>query len=106
MASVRKRQKSRYWFACFTLASGERVQRSTRETDRKMAQKLADKFEDVARRQVTARQAQRVIAETFQRVTGNSLPSTSIRSYFEAWLERKKLETARSTMYSTAARLG
>jgi len=106
MASVRKKQKSRYWFACFNLTSGERVQRSTRETDRKMAQKLADKFEEVARRQVTARQAQRVIAETFKRVTGNSLPSTSVRSYFEAWLERKKLETARSTyvFYSSKAR--
>src|SRR5438128_7139122 len=106
MASVRKKANSRYWFACFTLPSGERAQRSTRETDRKMAQKLADKFEEVARRQVTARQAQRVIAETFRRVSGDSLPSTSVRSYFEDWLERKKLETAGSTFvfYRSKAR--
>jgi integrase len=72
------------------------VQRSTKETDRKKAQKLADSFEQVARLQMTARQAQRVIGEILQRVSGDSLQATSTRAYFESWLARKKLETARS----------
>jgi integrase len=97
VASIRKKQGSKYWFACFTQASSKRVQRSTKQTDRKKAQKLADSFEQVARLQITARQAQRVIGEILHQVNGDSLQATSIRAYFESWLARKKLETARST---------
>jgi len=106
MASVRKKQDSKFWFACFTHVDGSRTQRSTKETDRKRAQKLADTFEEAAHRQTTARQAQRVITEVFHCATGDSLPSTSVRSYFEAWLARKKPETAPSTFtfYSGKAR--
>jgi integrase len=97
MSSVRKKRDSKYWFACFTNADGTRTQRSTKETDRKKAQKLADRFEEAARGRVTARQAQRVIAEIFRDATGSSLQSSSIRDYFESWLARKKPETASST---------
>jgi len=97
VASVRRKRGSRYWFACFTLADGLRVQRSTKETDRKKAQRLADAFEEVARQQLTARQAQRIVADTYYRTTGNLLPATTTRDYFHAWLARKKAETATST---------
>ena len=97
MASVRKKTGSKYWFACFLFADGSRVQRSTKETDRKKAQRLAETFEEVARDRLTARQAQRVVAETYQRVTGSSLPITTTRDYFKSWLDRKKPETSTST---------
>ena len=89
------------------MPDGTRKQRSTKTTDRKVAQRLADTFEQAARQQLTARQAQRVISEIFQAVTGDSLPLTSIRNYFESWLERKRLETAASTFtfYKAKARL-
>jgi integrase len=74
-----------------------RVQRSTKETDRKKAQRLAESFEEVARDRLTARQAQRVVADTYQRLTGNSLPTTITRNYFKSWLDRKKPETSAST---------
>jgi integrase len=106
VASIRRKRNSKYWFACFTQADGTRPQRSTKETDRKKAQRLADTLEQAARSQVTARQAQRIIAEIFQRATGSSLPATTVRSYFESWLARKKPETAVSThvFYSAKAR--
>jgi integrase len=106
MASVRKKQGSKFWFACFNLPDGTRAQRSTKETDRKKALRLADRFEDAARGRTTARQAQRVISEIFQDTTGSSLPSSSIRDYFESWLARKKSETAPSThiFYTAKAR--
>jgi integrase len=97
VASVRRKQNSKYWFACFTQPNGVRVQRSTKETDRKKAQRLADTFEQATRTRITARQAQRIISEIFERVTGSSLPATTVRSYFESWLARKKPETAVST---------
>ena len=97
VASVRRKRGSKCWFACFRQPDGARVQRSTKETDRKKAQKLADTFERVARSQITAQQAQRIIGEIFERATGTSLPSTTVRTYVESWLARKKTETASST---------
>jgi integrase len=97
VASTRRKRNSKYWFACWTQIDGSRVQRSTKETDRKRAQKLADTFEQAGRRQITARQAQRIITDVFHSVTGDSLPSTTVRDYFESWLARKKPETATST---------
>ena len=104
MACIRRKQDSKYWFACFTNANGTRAQRSTKETDRKKAQRVADTFEQVARGRMTARQAQRVISEIFQRANGSALQSCSIRNYFESWLARKQPETARSTHVFYAAK--
>ena len=97
MASLRRRPKTKFWFACFTDARGKRVQRSTRTTDRKSAQRLADEYEAVARGRATARQAQRVIADIFRRYTGSNLPSGTIRDYFNSWLARTKPEVKHST---------
>ena len=97
MASLRRFPGSKYWYACFTMPDGQRVQRSTKETDRKKAQKLAESYEEATRAKITARQAQRVISEIYARTTGEHLPSSSIRDYFESWLARKKPETAPAT---------
>jgi integrase len=73
------------------------VQRSTKETDRRKAQKIAEAFEQVARRQISARQVHRVVADLFRQATGEALLTTSIRDYVDSWLARKKPETANST---------
>jgi len=99
MASLRQKPNSRFWIACFSLPDGGRAQRSTKTTDRKAAQKMADTFEDAAQRRLSARQAQRVITEIFQRATGDPLSVVTTRAYFKSWLARKKSETA-STTYS------
>ena len=44
MASVRKFSHSVFWYACFYGADGRRVQKSTDETDKRRAQKIADKY--------------------------------------------------------------
>ncbi len=79
------------------MPDGQRVQRSTKEIDRKKAQKLADTYEEASRAKNTARQAQRIISEIYQRATGESLPSATVRAYFESWLTRKQPETAPAT---------
>jgi len=71
MASLRQREESKFWFACLTLPNGRRVQRSTKETDRKKAQRIADKWEAATRAHATARQTQRVIADLYRDITGN-----------------------------------
>jgi integrase len=99
MASIRQRQGSKYWFACVTLPNGRRVQRSTKETNRKKAQQIADKWEAATRGRVTARQAQKVIAELYRDITGQHLVFPTVREYFDSWVARKKPEIAPSSYH-------
>ena len=105
MASIREREGSKFWFGCFTLPNGRRVQRSTKETDRKRAQLIADKWEAATRGRVTARQTQKVIADLYRDITGQHLDFPTVREYFNSWVARKKPETAPSTytFYHTKA---
>ena len=97
MASIRHREGSKFWFACVTLPNGRRVQRSTKETDRKKAQRLAEKWEAATRGRVTARQTQKVIAELYRDITGQHLVFPTVREYFDSWVARKKPETSSNT---------
>lgn len=54
MASLRKKPNSPFWFACFTLPEGRRVQRSTKELKRKPAQTKADEWERLSKARATA----------------------------------------------------
>lgn len=89
MASLTKRPRSQYWTACFTGADGRRLKRSTKESNRQKAQKIADEFEQAARSERTATQTREVIADLHEQITGESLPNTSLRQYLEEWLESK-----------------
>jgi integrase len=97
VASLRKRDESKFWFACLTLPNGRRIQRSTKEIDRKKAQRIADKWEAVTRARVTARQTQRVIADLYRDITRNLIEFPTVREYFDKWVEDKRPETKRST---------
>jgi integrase len=94
MASIRQREGTKFWFACVTLPNGRRVQRSTKETNRKKAQQIADKWEAATRGRMTARQTQKVIAELYRDITGQHLVFPTVREYFDSWVARKKPETA------------
>ena len=100
MASIRRKKDSKYWFACFTLPSGERTQRSTREIDRKRAQKPAGELETAARAHATARHMQRIISDLYKKITGDALHFSTAREYFESWLARKKPEITRNSFIS------
>lgn len=70
MASLRKHPKSGFRSACFTLPDGRRTQRSTKETDRRKAQKIADAYEDATRRARTETQARKVVADIYELING------------------------------------
>jgi integrase len=98
MASLWKHPQSKYLVACFTDRAGRRRKRSTKETDRKKAQRIADAFEEAARRLRTAKQVREVIAELHEEITGEGLPSVSTRDFFKQWLAKKEPEVARGTL--------
>ncbi len=75
MASVTKDThqppKSPYWIACFTGPDGRRLKKSTKTTDKKLAQKLADEWEQLAKSgragRLTESHCRKVVAEMYER---------------------------------------
>ncbi|MGD1088384.1 MAG: tyrosine-type recombinase/integrase [Verrucomicrobiota bacterium] len=108
MASLRRKDRSPFWFACFTLPDGRRTQRSTGAADRKQAQRIANEYEDAAREAASGRfvemRARRVIADIYALGNQDALPSSSIKDYCDSWLKRKELEANERTheRYATA----
>jgi len=97
VASLRKYPGSSKWYACFSLPDGKRVQRSTKETGRKEAQKKADQWEALAKEKAKAKQAHKVIAEIYKSAHKTDLPSADARAFFDGWLTRRKHEVKPST---------
>jgi integrase len=99
MASITKDAhdppKSPYWIACFNgIGNDGRVQRfkiTTKTTDKKLAQELANLFEaavkHAGRGQLTASHARKVIQQMYELAMGESLPFDTTRDYLEKWLE-------------------
>jgi integrase len=100
MASLRKKPRSPFWFACFTLPDGRRVQRSTKETARKKAQQNADEWEQLSKSRAKARQAQRVIADIYKTAHAETLPDETIRAFTDSWLKRREKEVSEATSYA------
>jgi integrase len=98
MAFLWRHPKSQYWIARFYDGNGKRRNRSTRCTERKKAQKLADAFEEAANRKRTAAQTRRVIAALHAEITGQGLPVQTLRQFIRQWNENKRAETVPSTV--------
>ncbi len=97
MASIWKHPESKYWYANFTLASGGRTNRSTRETDARKARKIAEAYEAAARQKMTESQIRRVMADLYENVTGTPLASATVREFMDGWIARKRVENGERT---------
>ncbi len=97
MASLRKFHHSKFWYACFTLPDGRRVQRSTKEIKRKDAQAKADEWNKLSNERAKARQAHKVIADIYRAAHQTELPDSTPQTFIEAWLKRRKPEIAPAT---------
>ena len=100
MASVKRFPGTQYWYGCFTLPDGRRVQRSTKETSRKAAQSKADTWERLSRGHANARQMHAVLSEIYRAAHQTELPHSTAKKFFESWLARRKRETKPSTYSS------
>lgn len=101
MASLRRLKTSKYWIACFSGPDGRRIQCSTKETDRKRAQQIADCFAEAAHTArlgfLAERQARKVIGDIYRISNREELPSDSVRQFFERWIETKRTEAGAKT---------
>lgn len=92
MASLWKQPRSKYWFACFTAKDGKRRKVSTKTTDRRQAQKIAEQFEAAYRNEMTAEQVEKIIRQGREDLTGEKPSQISLADFNAGWLENKKAE--------------
>lgn len=74
------------------------MKRSTKTTDRRNAMRIAEVYEESAKRKHTSQHVRRVIADLHQAITGDSLPAHSVRDFAKSWLERKQPEVTPATL--------
>lgn len=98
MSSIWKHPESKYWFACFKRADGTRTKLSTKTTDRKLALKLAEQFEQSATKKQTSLNARRIIQDLHASITGDDIGFPSVRKHFDEWVVEKKGEVAGATL--------
>src|ERR1700722_4282361 len=89
MASLTRKPRSKYWFACFRDANGKQRRRSTKQTDLKKALKVAEQFEQVGRRKLAPRTVRESLAELYREIYGETLPVATVRKFVTDWLQMK-----------------
>lgn len=98
MASIRRKPGSKFWFACYTDLSGKQRQRSTKETNRKNALKIAEGYERAYRLSQTEHQVRQVLAGIYAEIHGEDLLTMSARKFLQDWLKRRELEVEKSSL--------
>jgi integrase len=104
MASIHKdpRGKSPFWYCAFYGADGRRMFRSTKAADRKTALKICLAWESASakarRKELTAAQARKVLAEMVAFSSGEILSFHSARSWLNDWLTNKTGAISETTL--------
>jgi integrase len=105
MASITKDAhqppKTPFWIACFNGVGSDgkvrRFKRSTKTTDKKLAQRLADEWEALEKlageKRLTESQCRKVIAQMYERTVGEPLHFKTAREYLTEWVKSKNNET-------------
>jgi len=97
MASVWRHPESKYYSACFTDLNGRRLKRSTKKTNKREAQKLADIYELGYRKQMTEAQIRSVVNDMFREVHDVEFQTRSTKEVFQEFLRSKKMEIGASS---------
>ncbi len=108
MASLHKdpRGRSPFWYCSYKTPDGVWHLRSTKSADRKQAEEICRTMAQAAAlgrtRKLTPEAARdviaRAVADVFLASNDEVLPSTTIRSWCDQWLESKKIEATPSTV--------
>src|SRR4030095_13968619 len=102
MPSLWKRTKSPYWVCCYTSATGQRLKKSTKQTDRKKAWEVClaiERAEHHAKNgTLTEQAAKKIIGEILERTTGEPLHNYKVCDWLTHWLELKEQGRAAKTM--------
>lgn len=98
MASVFKRVGSKFFHADFTDSHGVRRHRSTKVTNRKEAEKIAQQYELAVQKKRTLAQVKQVISDLHEQLSGEAVKTVSLTAFLGEWLAEKEAETKATTM--------
>lgn len=106
MASLRRHPASPFWIACFSLPDSRRTQRSTKQTDRRKAERIANQWEDASRQNASTLQARRVLSDIHKVIHGEALATKTVQAHFDEWIATVKTiaAPATATAYAQVAR--
>ncbi len=98
---VNGKLRSRFWYACFTDPLGRRLKKSTEQTSKSKAKKVADAWEKASEEarqlRLTEARAREVISELMQSVGGESLTVFTVEQWFEHFVKGKKKSRSDAT---------
>ena len=103
MASLVKdsRNRSPYWICCYTNEDGQRLKKSTKQTDRTKALEIClalERAESLASRgTLTEIRARELIGEVLERTSGETLPFYTAESWLRDWLRGKEVSKSKNT---------
>lgn len=102
MPSLQRVERSKFWHCFLTLPDGRRTHRSTGTTDKKKAWAVCLKMAEAAdlgrQGRLTEARARELIADCYAIANRDKMPSASVQDYLSAWLKRKELEVAGSSI--------
>lgn len=90
MASIVRKEKTKYWHAAFIDASGRARRKSTRETDPRKALKIAETFERLAKKKDPVHKRREEVARQLRELYGSDVPTATVRTFIEQWFRLKK----------------
>jgi hypothetical protein len=103
MATVVKdpRNRSPFWYACFTTADGRRLKKSTKETSQSKAKLIAEamqRAEDEAKdRRLTEVRTRELLSDVLQRTSGMGLRIFTVAEWFDHFVKQKQKSRADKT---------
>src|SRR6266699_3738529 len=103
MATLTKdsRERSPYWFCCYTAADGRRLKKSTKQRERGKALEVCLALERAegmaAHGTLTETRARELIGEVLERTSGDSLPFYTAEGWLRDWLRGKQISKSEGT---------
>jgi hypothetical protein len=78
--------------------TGQQRRKSTKQTDRKKALRVAEQYEQVSQRKLPVRTVRETLVELFREAYGESVPRATVREFIAVWLKNKAPEVAPATL--------
>jgi integrase len=101
MASLTRKDRSPYWFACFTKPDGTRTKISTKQSDKRKAMGIAVEWERASLKAqqglLTEAQARSTISSIVEIAVGEPLDFHTVEEWLKHWLAVKKDAKAEGT---------
>ena len=99
MASITKKPDSKYYYACFRLPGGEQKTRTTRTTDAKLAQEIANKLEHAGKlageKKFFEANARKQFNDILERAGQPKMESATVEHFMREWLKGKENDGTR-----------